>query len=170
MVAQKTNCNSNNPYLKYALISNHAKVDEGDIYGDVWTKHGSVQNNNKNPNGRCFATVAPFRILEPKKDYIEAIWSFAPTAIKNTSKRLAELHPDTVITTAEKRITPLRNRRRSFEGYRVLKLPACSDRACAVTADDETSPDVLKGGATWSGNYKGALSSDEMLVFNVSHY
>lgn len=164
-LSQKLDCMNDNYFLRYGLISKNANVN-GNIYGDAWTENGSITRENT-LDGRC--SELPFRILEPKKDYLETIWSFAPTAIKNTSKKLAELNSDSVISAINTGLVSVRNQA-SFEGFRILKLPACSDKGCAAIARGETNPNVLKGGSSWTGNYKGVFPSDEMIVFNVSVY
>jgi hypothetical protein len=109
----------------------------------------------------------PWRILAPNKDYLENLWSFAPAAIKSTSSKLAALTPDTAITAVSTGFRSLGNKP-SFEGYRILKLPACSDKSCAAAVKTDTSPSVLRGGNSWNGNYGGMITSDDMIVFNVS--
>ncbi|KAL9541298.1 hypothetical protein MBANPS3_009195 [Mucor bainieri] len=161
----KMDCGSNNAVLRLGLMSKHADI-QGDINGDVWTESGSIDTKG---TGNC-AFDSLSRVQHPNEDLVQSLFSFAPTTIKKTSAKLSTLAPDTAIASvASGLVSP--SRARSFSGYRILKLPACSDRGCAATGKLETQPGVLRGGSAWStGQYKNGVQSDEMIVFNVPVY
>lgn len=158
----KMDCGSANSMLRLGLMSKHADV-QGDINGDVWTESGSI--DTKGAENCAFDALS--RVQHPNKDLVQSLFSFAPTTIKKTSAKLSTLAPDTAIASvANGLVSP--GSARSFDGYRILKLPACSDRSCAATGKAETHPNVLRGGNAWTGQYKHGVLPDEMIVFNVS--
>ncbi|KAL7330086.1 hypothetical protein PS15p_205074 [Mucor circinelloides] len=160
----KMDCGSSNRIMRLGLMSKHADI-QGDINGDVWTENGSI--DTKGTDNCAFEAVS--RVQHPTDDLVQSLFSFAPTTIKKTSATLSTLEPDTAITSATNGLVSP-GRARSFNGYRILKLPACSDRGCAATSSIETNPNVLKGGNTWTGQYRNGLLPDEMIVFNVPVY
>ncbi|KAK4514922.1 uncharacterized protein ATC70_002529 [Mucor velutinosus] len=160
----KMDCGSSNTMLRLGLMSKHADI-QGDVNSDVWTESGSIDTRGTK---NCVFAALP-RVQHPNEDLVQSLFSFAPTTIKKTSAKLSTLAPDTAITSvANGLVSP--SRARSFVGYRILKLPACSDRGCAATSKVETQPSVLRGSNTWMGQYKNGVLPDEMIVFNVPVY
>ncbi|CEP19941.1 hypothetical protein [Parasitella parasitica] len=160
----KMDCGSKNYVMRLGLMSKNAQV-QGDINGDIWTENGSI--DTKGTDNCAFDALS--RIQHPSQDLLQSLFSFAPTTIRETSAKLSRLAPDTAIASVSNGLVSVSNAR-SFNGYRVLKLPACSDRACAVASRLETNPNVLKGANTWTGQYKNGVLPDEMIVFNIPVY
>ncbi|KAI8646787.1 hypothetical protein BD408DRAFT_439876 [Parasitella parasitica] len=160
----KMDCRSKNYVMRLGLMSKHAQV-QGDVNGDVWTEKGSI--DTKGTDNCAFDALS--RIQHPSQDLLQSLFSFAPTTIRGTSAKLSSLAPDTAITSVSNGLVSA-SKTRSRNGYRILKLPACSDRACTTASKLETNPNVLKGGNTWTGQYRNGVSPDEMIVFNIPVY
>lgn len=154
-------CGSSNDMSRLGFMAKNANV-QGDIYGGILTENGTFVTTSQ--NNRC-APHSPFHPISRSDDLASSLWSFAPSTIKKTSRKLASFDPDTFIGDDKSLISS--TAKRSFKGYRILKLPACSDLSCAsVDTNKEITTDVLKSGIKQSGPFKDILPN-EMVVFNV---
>lgn len=161
MNSQDTQCSSNDRLMRIGLMAEKAHV-KGNIRGSVMSKSGRVEVTSQSE--ACYKSSA----MGPQ-DFSDSLFSFAPQTLRLTSEKLAGFSPDTLIDRKSFAITSA-NSNRSFNGYRVIKFPACSDSDCvSAVPRKETSIGILKAGSTPQGQYQD-IPSNEMIVFNVILY
>ncbi|KAI8990856.1 hypothetical protein BDF20DRAFT_830947 [Mycotypha africana] len=158
------------PHL--GLLSYSANVREANIAGAVWTKYGAVHRTLDNARDRvrteCPECAHP---IPMNGETWEELWSFAPDALRNISRTLAALEPDTVIRAFDKGYTPMK-KKSTLEGVRVLKFPACSDRKCEIVSKQESTVGILKGDESLATKYFTAADTQgkDTVVFNIPVY
>lgn len=156
------NCNTPDRILRLGLLAINSYV-KGDVHGSILTRNGTI--DTKSQSKGCVARSL-FHVINRAEDFSDSLFSFAPTTIRKTSKKLAEFDPDTLIDRKTfDFLSP--NSDRSFNGYRILKFPACSDTDCVIAIPrKETTPGILKAGAKAQPDFT-SVPTDEMIVFNV---
>lgn len=161
MNSQDTQCSSSNRLMRVGLMAEKAYV-KGDIRGSVVSKSGKVEVTSQ--SDACYKSSAM-----GTQDFSDSLFSFAPQTLRLTSEKLAGFSPDTLIDRKSFALTSA-NSNRSFNGYRVIKFPACSDSDCvSAIPRKETSISVLKAGSNPQGQYQD-VPSNEMIVLNIPVY
>ena len=144
-------------------MSRFSSVD-GDIHGSVMTHRGTVKTNSQT---EACAKRSKFRALQRVDDFSNSLFSFAPTTIRLTSKKLATFEPDTYIDRREHAFTPA-SYSRTYPEYRVLQFPPCSDSDCtSALPRKQTSAGLLKTESDTQTAYR-YIPTNEMILFNVS--
>jgi hypothetical protein len=151
--------------LRLGLLAKNSDV-RGDVHGSFVTGNGTI--DTKSQSEGCIAHSSSLHVVNRIEDMSESLFDFAPTTIRKTSQKLAGFEPDTLIDRRSFSIMSSSSSR-SFDGYRILKFPACSDNDCgAAIPRKETSVSLLKAGTNAQPNYD-SVPSDEMIVFNVRY-
>lgn len=158
----KSNCEDYNGISRLGLMAKAAHVN-GDVYGEIFNEEGSI--NAANQKNECGMNSIDRSVTKPD-DLSSSLWSFAPSSIKKTSRKLASFESDTFINRNKGLVS--KSEVRSFHGYRILKLPACSDDICKpFDPNTEITTATLKSRHSALNTPFQNILPTEMIVFNV---